>query len=485
MTNIRNMSTQEITDLLGLEESHYLDFKSIAIKPSKLSESLSAFSNAAGGEIYLGIEEDNNSPDKPRTWRGFADQEAANAHFQIINQVFPLGTSISMTFIEGQSETGYLLHIVIQKTRDIIKSTSEEIFVRNNAQNHRLKTDDDLKRLSLDKGVVTYEDETVSIPLDSVTNSLTILQFVLAVAPTAEPRIWLESQFLLVKENPTVACTLLFSDNPQAALPKRSAIKIFRYKSKEDEGDRETLAFDPVTIEGCIYDVIKTAVEKTKELIEGIKKLGVSGLEDVIYPEETLHEIVTNAVLHRDYSIATDIQIRIYDNRIEVESPGKLPGHVTIQNFLDTQYARNPKIVRLINKFPNAPNKDVGEGLNTAFQAMTNLRLKEPELIELDSSILVKISHTPLASPEDTVMDYLKIHDEITNRISRDLTGIRSENSMKEVFYRLARLNLIERVPNKQGSASAWRKFTGIPTSNEELSADFFDVIDSDVKPAT
>ena len=66
---------------------------------------------------------------------------------------------------------------------------------------------------------------------------------------------------------------------------------------------------------------------------------------------------MTNAILHRDYSIASDTQIRIYDNRIEIESPGRLPGHVTANNILDTQCARNPTIVRLINKFPDPPTK--------------------------------------------------------------------------------------------------------------------------------
>ena len=125
-----------------------------------------------------------------------------------------------------------------------------------------------------------------------------------------------------------------------------------------------------------------------------------------------MHEIITNAVLHRDYSIVTDIQIRIFDNRVEVESPGKLPGYVTVNNIwechiLTAQSARNPKIVRLINKFPEAPNKDVGEGLNTAFEAMAKLRLKEPVIEETDNSVLVIIKHEKLASPEELVVDYL------------------------------------------------------------------------------
>src|SRR5205814_7648029 len=138
----------------------------------------------------------------------------------------------------------------------------------------------------------------------------------------------------------------------------------------------ETLLDTPKSIEGPIYELIKATVKETAAMVEGIQKLGPSGLEPVKYPFETLHEIVTNAVLHRDYSIAADIQIRVFDNRVEVESPGVLPGHITVKNMLDEQFARNGALVRLINKFPEPPNKDVGEGLNTAFEAMKRLRLR-------------------------------------------------------------------------------------------------------------
>jgi ATP-dependent DNA helicase RecG len=219
------------------------------------------------------------------------------------------------------------------------------------------------------------------------------------------------------------------------------------------------LAFDPITIEGPLYQQISNAVARTKALIEGIQALTQDGLAPVVYPDETLHEILTNAVLHRDYSFASDIHVRIFDNRIEVESPGQLAGHITTENVLKEQFARNPKIVRLINKFPNPPNKDVGEGLNTAFAAMKKVRLKEPEIVEGTHSVTVHIRHTPLASPQDAVMSYLEDHDEITNRIARELTGITSENVMKEVFISLNKRRLLERVPEKRGTASAWRKY--------------------------
>ncbi|MGQ0741206.1 MAG: ATP-binding protein, partial [Alphaproteobacteria bacterium] len=196
-------------------------------------------------------------------------------------------------------------------------------------------------------------------------------------------------------------------------------------------------------------------------MVEGIQRLGPKGFEAVMYPFKALHEIVTNAVLHRDYSMATDVQIRVFENRIEVESPGWLPGHVTTRNILKTQFSRNGVLVRLIHKFPNPPNKDVGEGLNTAFDEMKKSRLKPPVIRETETSVIVEIRHDRLASPEESVMDYLANHPVITNRQARELTGILSENTMKNVFLRLAKRSLIEPVPNRKGAASAWRKFSG------------------------
>jgi ATP-dependent DNA helicase RecG len=263
---------------------------------------------------------------------------------------------------------------------------------------------------------------------------------------------------MIVGDKLVAAAVLLFTELPQAILPKRCSVKLYRYKTTEDHGTRDTLAGDPVTIEGHLYDQIAEAVAKTVRLVEGVQVMGQSGLEAIKYPNETLHEIITNAVLHRDYSIASDIHIRVFDNRVEVESPGTLPGHVTPKNILDEQFARNGAIVRLINKFPDPPNKDVGEGLNTAFQAMRALRLKDPVIEERQNSVTVFIRHERLASPEEAILAYFSDHDEITNSIARDLTGITSENKVKEVFYRLRDAGKLEKIPERKGSASAWRK---------------------------
>jgi ATP-dependent DNA helicase RecG len=460
------VSTVGITDdqarrILELEENHFLDLKAVDIAPAKLTRTIAALSNASGGELYVGIDEAITSGRKNRSWRGFSDTEEANAHLQVFEQLFPLGQYYSYIFLSSSVGPGLVLQVTINKTREITRASDSVVYLRRGAQNLTVTSQEALARLRLDKGISSFESETIDVAAQTVTNSVPILDFLVRVIPTAEPETWLQKQQLLRSEKPTVAAILLFAEEPQAILPKRSGVKIYRYRTSAAEGGRETLAFDPITIEGHLYVQIKNAVAKTTELVEGIQKLGPRGLEAVTYPPETLHEIVTNALLHRDYSIPVDVHIRIFDNRIEVESPGKLPGHVTPANILQEQFARNGAIVRIINKFPDPPNKDVGEGLNTAFAAMSQLRLKPPTIMERENSVLVSIRHEALASPEEAVMEYLDTHDEIVNRIGREITGITSENSMKNVFYRLRDRGLIEPVPGRVGFGSAWRKTRG------------------------
>lgn len=452
------ISGSERRRLLVLEEGHFADLKAAEVTPKKLAVAMSAFANAAGGDLYVGIREAEHHGDKVRQWRGFADQEAANGHLQSLEALFPLGAEYSYEFLYAPGSPGLVLHILVQRTPQISRTHDKKVYVRRGAQNIEVKGEAALNRLRLDKGIESFEKQTVDVNLNVVSESGTLEDFVKQVVPTLTPTKFLRKQSLVKSGKPVVAAVLLFADEPQAALPKRSGVKLYRYKTSSSTGTRETLKSAPKSIEGPIYDLIKASVTETVAMVEGIQKLGPAGLEQVKYPLETLHEIVTNAILHRDYSIAADIQIRIFDNRVEVESPGLLPGHVTTRNILDEQFARNGAIVRLINKFPEPPNKDVGEGLNTAFKAMQKLRLKPPVVEETDTSVLVRIKHDPLASPEESVMEYLQNHDVITNRVARELTGITSENSMKEVFYRLAKSKLIERVPGKKGASAAWQK---------------------------
>ncbi|QOY95956.1 putative DNA binding domain-containing protein [Massilia sp. UMI-21] len=452
---VYKIDDEQVQHIISLEESYLNDVKAIEIKPSKLSETVSAFANFIGGDIYIGIDEDKSK--KTRSWRGFGNPEDANAVVHVLLQSHALGNHLSFEFLSNDSSAGYVLHITVRKVKEIVKASSGEIFIRANAGKIKVDTQEKLRQLEFDKGVATFENEWIECSLNRVENSESIINFMLNVIPTGEPHKYLKNQDLVKDGFVKVSGILLFCDEPAVFLPKRSSIKLMRYKTKNDDISRESLAGDPQTVEGCLYSQIYDAVDKTKKMIEEEKRIGAEGLEAVRYPDETLHEVITNAVLHRDYSRTADIQIRVFDNRIEIESPGRLPGHVTVKNILDTQSARNPQIVRLINKFPNPPNKDVGEGLNTAFEAMRNLKLKPPEIEETENSVIVRIRHEPLASAEQLVLDYMKTHDEINNAKGREITGIKDSNQMKDVFNRLKEMGQLERVPEKLSTASAWR----------------------------
>ena len=325
-------------------------------------------------------------------------------------------------------------------------------------QNLPQKDAHQIKQLEYLKGVTSFESELLNIPLDLVTNSEPVQGFIQSVVPQQTAEKWLRKQLLIIDSRPAVAGVLMFAEEPQAALPKRCGIKVYRYKTTDAVGFRAALAFDPLTIEGWLYSQIATAVEKTTEIIEGASRLGDNSLESIKYPAEALHEVITNAVLHRDYSIADDVHIRIFDNRVEVESPGRLPAHITVANILDERFARNGSIVRILNKFPNPPNKDVGEGLNTTFSAMHKLGLKDPVIRETENTVLVILRHEKLASPEEAIMDYLEDNPTIKNKKAREIAHIDADYRIKKVFGDMVRKGMIEQVPGTRTNGTCYRK---------------------------
>jgi len=452
--------TEEQADLVTrIEEGQFLDLKSRGITPAKLSNTISAFANTDGGELYIGISEDIlGGGVKQRLWDGFPDIEAANGHIQAFDRYFPLGQNFQYEFMRCPNRSGVVLHVTVSRNQTIVTATDSKAYIRRGAQNLSQTRSEELKRLEYTKGVISFEGHPVNAPKDLIVDSPVTRSYLSYVVPSAEPAAWLRKQSLIVNDMPTVAGLLLFCEEPQAQLPKRCGIKVYRYETQEAEGFREVLTFIPITVEGCLYEQIKKAVDVTIKEVEKIQHMGPSGLELIKYPQETLHEIITNAVIHRDYSLADDIHVRIFDNRIEIQSPGRLPAHITPDNILNERFARNGAIVRLLNKFPDPPNRDVGEGLNTAFEKMHQLGLREPNIEERDSDVLVTIRHEPLASPEQTILKYLESHSTIRNREAREITHIRDSDKMKTILRRMAERGEIEGVPGKRFGGMAYQK---------------------------
>lgn len=440
---VSTISSQATASLIQQEENHFRDFKSTDIQPAKLTRAISAFANADGGELLVGVEDD------PREVRGFASVEDANGHLQIFEKLFPLGHGYSYEFFHIEDGSNYVLRIEVEKSHDVVYASDRKAYLRRGAQNLPQSDDVSLNRLKQNKGVTSFETELVNVDLDVILKSGPTAKFIESVVPTTTANSWFIKQRLIRDGRPTVAGVVLFSDEPQACLPKRSGLKVYRYQTGQEEGERDFLSFDPVTIEGCAYDLIHAAVQFTAKTIEDVQVMTPKGLQRAKYPQEALHEIVTNAVLHRDYSVPDDVHIRIFDNRIEIQSPGLLPAHITPENIFEERFSRNGTLVRLINKFPDAPNKDVGEGLNTTAEAMKKMRLVPPVVEQRGMNVVVSLKHESLATPETLIMEYLAEHSEISNKQARQLANIGSENAMKHILRKMVEANMLTVVKGK------------------------------------
>lgn len=454
----KQITQEDVERIVLMEESWLLDMKGKDIKPSKISRTISAFANTNGGEVYLGI---SRAEDKTKYyWDGFADEESFNPYTSVLDEILPSYEAYAIDAYLHPTEHTWVFHITVHKTNSIIYASDKKAYQRSGVQNLPCDTTEKLLRLQLDKGLASFEDEMTQCVFDDLSDSKVLFEFIRVVSPQTSPYDWLRKQRVMNSNAKiSVAGVLLYDECPQATLPKQSGIRILRYLTDEKEGQRETLAEGyPISIEGDIYTLIHDAVAKVKEVVESTGVLGDSGKEIKKYPDVTLHELITNAVLHRDYSIMKDIQIRIFTNRIEIESPGRLPGHITLDNILREQFSRNPKIVRLISKFPSPPNKDVGEGLNTAFHAMREMQLKYPLIAETDSSVIITLRHERLADAESIVLEYLDEHKTISNSIARELTGISDANKMKRVFIRLKDKGILEIVPGTRSTSTLWRR---------------------------
>ncbi|MBL7961436.1 transcriptional regulator, partial [bacterium] len=363
------------------------------------------------------------------------------------------------TFLICDSLPGYVLRITIDKSNNVHQTADKSVYVRKGAQSLPVSDAQRITELGYAKGSVSYEDTVIDGCIaEDVVESKAIIDFLKDFSPKSDPLEYAIKENVLDRQTwkPKVSGLLLFAENPHALIPRKSSVKIARYETREDDPERDHLK-ETRTIEGPLYNVINNAVENVIEILSGISIWTVDGIGKANYPSETLWEIVVNAVIHRDYSISDDVQIFIFDDRVEVQSPGRLPGFVTVENILESRYSRNPKLVRSLSRYKNPPNKDIGEGMNTAFQKMKEWKLKEPIVENHENYVKVIISHTPLAQPSELILQFIKQNGQITNKQARDITGIRSENLVKIEFYKLRDADYIEMIPELKGPKAAWR----------------------------
>jgi ATP-dependent DNA helicase RecG len=461
---VRRISEAEALDILARTEGQFWDDKSAKSATGaggKVAKLGCALANAEGGEFAVGIEDRMQAAGIDR-WKGFAEEQDGNFIHQALAQQASPGVPYSIEWlqIEGHEAKGIVALVSAYKSASVHKTAAGEVWLRRGAQDHRLNNQETTD-LHLSKGSRSYEDQMLQkYTAEQLAGEPELASFLSSYSPVTASADFVHKQRLVDGEDhASVAGAVLYAELPAAVVPKKCTIKVARYETKAPTPRREHLLSTPLTIEGPALAQINEALAAVTKMIEAVAIMAPDGtLIPAHYPLEALKEVIVNAVIHRDYNISDDIHVWVFDNRVEVRSPGVLPGHMTLANLLTERSSRNPTIVRLLNKYPDAPNKDIGEGLNTVYAKMAEAKLTEPKIAIIGSTFVVTLGHTPLARPEEIVMEYLDSHEEIKNNTGRELCGISSENTMKDVFLALAKAGKIERVPGKRGSASTWRK---------------------------
>ena len=147
------------------------------------------------------------------------------------------------------------------------------------------------------------------------------------------------------------------------------------------------------------------------------------------YPEFVWKEVIVNATTHRDYSIkGTDIQIKMFDNRMEVESPGNLPGIVRLSNMRQVHFSRNPKIAAFLHEYDYV--QEFGEGVDRMYREMEQAGLPAPEY--KDNAFM--LNATIRNSAENASNDDSNVHN-VPNDVPNDVPN--PDNLLSETEVRV------------------------------------------------
>lgn len=206
---LRKADQSEIEVLANRDESQLFDRKSRLIKPEKLSQTMSSFANTDGGDLLVGAENDG-------TWHGFDSMEDANPILAVAAAQMQL-EFYTTEFLQNPTDGSYGLLFSIDRHPSIVRSTSGKVYQRNGAQNNNL-TGEHLESLKRSKGESRYELTKTTATIEELSNSETMIDFMIHGSTSAEPSEFLKKNMLTVDGNGTIAATLLFADLPQAQI---------------------------------------------------------------------------------------------------------------------------------------------------------------------------------------------------------------------------------------------------------------------------
>lgn len=399
-----------IEEILAKDEKQIFDRKSIHIKPADLSDTLCAFANADGGTVAIGIS------DKHRRIEGvdyYVEQlnDLLRTPIDFCNPTIPVTTEmVECINCEGKPDHVLLMHI--EASPLFHANQADDAFIRVGDKSKKLNFEDRMA-LMYAKGVRYYEDEPVADASIEDLDLDFVRDYCKKIGYSKSPEEYLRENKKYItekdgKEKVSVAAILLFGKNPQNFFP-RAFIRFIRYDGTEAKVGKDMNVIKDVIFEGRILDQVEKAVDFIKIQMKEKTYLGHDGIfvTEEEYSEFVRTEIVVNAAAHRDYGInGTDIQIKMFDDRLEVDSPGTFAGMVKKENIRYTHFSRNPKIAAFLKDYGYV--KEYGEGVDRMCRELEAIGLPDP--IFNNSTFILKTT-VMSASYQKLPIDEVKVAD--------------------------------------------------------------------------
>lgn len=245
---------------------------------------------------------------------------------------------------------------------------------------------------------------------------------------------------------PTLTGMLFFGRDPQHFYPSFTITFLhFAGTSAAEVAPNEPLYLDNREFRGALPAMIDAARATVFEKLSKQARMNGFVRQDMAdYPELAYREAIVNAIGHRDYGLeGRFVQIRLFTDRLEVQSPGGLGGHLTVDNMVYEQFTRNPHIMHLLEQHGYVEQR--GLGVDRMIHAMSSANLPAPTFEDRGTSFWVTLKAGTAALPladlarmglndrQARAMQFLHAHGRITNRQYQTEFGVSERTALYDL----------------------------------------------------
>lgn len=373
-------------------ENKYFDRKSGQIRVAELAPHISAFANADGGTLVIGIS------DKKRTLEGInsCGNEKINEFINAPKECCRPMPRYREEFIDITNEAGkpdrvLLLHIE-PSVDQVIRTSSDRTYLRIGDKSKEM-LGENLRNLEYAKGSRHFEDEiNLYAAIEDLDDNLINAYKKRIGAEEVETHQVLAARGFIQKrggnEYLTNAAVLLFARNIMK-FNMNCRIRFIRVDGREMQvGANYNVVKDKSIDEPILrlVDAAKTFIADQLRVFTRQEHGSGRFVESPELPEFPWFEGIINAVAHRDYAASGQfIKVSMFDDRLEIESPGRFPNIVTADNISYTRFSRNKTISRVMTEFEWV--RELNEGVKKIYSDMAEAGLPEPEYIETPNTV--------------------------------------------------------------------------------------------------